>query len=62
MEANEYVVFVWKTSGYELHEREGEPPRVGDTVDENGARLVVTKIGPSPLPGDHRRCIYLGGS
>lgn len=56
-----YVVFVWKTSGYELQEREGEPPRLGDVVEENGTPLVVTKVGPSPLPGDPRRCVFLGG-
>jgi hypothetical protein len=57
--AESYLVFVWKPSGYELHEREGEVPLVGDEVDENGSRLAVSKIAPSPLPGDERRCVYL---
>jgi hypothetical protein len=57
--ANGYLVFVWKPTGYELHEREGEPPAVGDEVDENGGRMTVTKVAPSPLPGDSRRCAYL---
>jgi hypothetical protein len=55
---NGYVVFVWKTSGYELEHREGEPPKVGEQVDDG---LVVTKVGASPLPGDRRPCVYTGG-
>jgi hypothetical protein len=54
-----YLVFVWKPTGYELHEREGELPHPGDEVDENGHRLAVSKVAPSPLPGDSRRCVYL---
>jgi hypothetical protein len=54
-----YLLFVSKPSGYELREREGEPPAVGDEVDENGATMRVTKVAPSPLPGDERRCAYL---
>jgi hypothetical protein len=57
--AEQYLVFVWKPSGYELHEREGEVPALGDEVDENGSRLAVSKVAPSPLPGDSRRCVYL---
>ena len=53
-----YVLFVWSPSGYTLLERDGEPPRVGDEL-ENG--LVVTKLGPSPVPGDPRPCAYSMG-
>ncbi len=58
MTENGYVLFVWSTSGWELRDRDGEPPAVGDRVDEDGRELVVTKLGPSPLPGDGRRCAY----
>jgi hypothetical protein len=54
-----HLAFVWKPTGYELHERAGEPPAVGARVEENGGWLVVAKVGPSPLPGDSRRCVYL---
>jgi len=57
--AGTYLLFVWKPSGYELQEREGEPPAIGDEIEENGNRQVVSKVGPSPLPGDSRRCAYL---
>ena len=55
----QYLVFVCKPTGYELQEREGELPSPGDEVEENGSRLEVSKIAPSPLPGDPRRCVYL---
>lgn len=59
--ADTYLVFVWTPTGYELREKEGEPPAVGDEVEENGTRLRVAKVGPSPLPGDSRPCAYLQG-
>jgi hypothetical protein len=55
-----YLLFVWKPTGYELHEREGELPEVGAVLEEEGeGRMLVTRVGPSPLPGDERRCAYL---
>ena len=54
-----HLRFVWKTTGYELREREGDVPAVGDEVEEDDERLYVTKVAPSPLPGDLRRCAYL---
>ena len=54
-----YVVFVSKPRGYELHDREGEPPQVGSEVEEDGSRFTVIKLAASPLPGDTRRCAYL---
>ena len=53
-----YLLFVSKPTGYELHEREGEPPAVGEEVEDGEVRLQVTKIASSPLPGDSRRCAY----
>lgn len=54
-----YLLFVWKPTGYELREREGDVPSVGAVVEEDESRMVVTRIAPSPLPGDDRRCAYL---
>lgn len=54
-----YVCFVWKPSGYELRDREGDPPAVGEVIEEDSVRLTVTKVAPSPLPEDDRRCAYL---
>ena len=59
--AQQYLLFVWKPSGYELVEQEGDPPAVGTDVDLDGERLHVTKVAPSPLPGDKRQCAYLLG-
>lgn len=54
-----YLEFVWTPNGYEFREREGDAPQVGAEVAENDSRFVVTKVAPSPLPGDARRCAYL---
>ncbi|HYY64399.1 MAG TPA: hypothetical protein VE688_07290 [Gaiellaceae bacterium] len=56
---NGYLLFVSKPTGYELRERNGMPPGVGDEVEDGDMRLRVSKIGPSPLPGDGRLCVYL---
>jgi hypothetical protein len=54
-----YLLFIWKPSGYELREAEGEVPAVGAEVEADEKKLRVTKIAPSPLPGDSRPCAYL---
>jgi len=54
----EYLLFVWSPAGWTLRQREGDPPAVGSTVEEGETLLRVTKLGPSPLPGDRRRCAY----
>jgi hypothetical protein len=58
--ADGHLLFVWKTSGYELSERDGEVPAVGSEVETEGRTLLVTKVGPSPLPRDKRLCAYVG--
>jgi hypothetical protein len=59
MSANGYLLFISKPSGYELRSRDGVLPGVGEEIEEDGTRLRVSKIAPSPLPGDRRRCVYL---
>jgi len=54
-----HVLFVWTPGGYQLIERGGEPPAVGSEIEVDGRTERVTKIGPSPLPGDSRPCAYL---
>ena len=56
---NGHLLFVSKPSGYELRERDGEAPQVGSSVEQDGETLRVTKVAPSPLPGDDRQCAYL---
>ena len=59
--ADKHILFVSRPTGYELVEREGDPPAPGTFVDldENSARYEVVKIAPSPLPQDDRPCAYL---
>ena len=54
-----HLLFRWSAAGYTLVERSGDPPAVGDEVEDGEDRFRVTKIAPSPLPGDPRPCAYL---
>ena len=56
-----YLLFAWTPAGYQLEEREGQPPAPGSEVEVGDKRERVVKIGPSPLPGDSRPCAYLIG-
>jgi hypothetical protein len=58
-DAQRHLLFVSKPSGYELAEREGEAPAAGSEVEDGEKRFVVSRVAPSPLPGDDRRCAYL---
>ena len=58
--ADGHLLFVWNTAGYELREQDGDVPAVGSEVETEGQMLLVTKVGPSPLPRDKRLCAYLG--
>ncbi|HLB17727.1 MAG TPA: hypothetical protein VK613_01210 [Gaiellaceae bacterium] len=57
--AGKYLLFVWKPSGYELREADGEAPAVGSRIEVDDGEEQVVKIGPSPLPNDPRPCAYL---
>jgi hypothetical protein len=61
MAEGKYLLFISKPTGYELLEKDGEPPVPGTEVelDGNRGRFVVSKIAPSPLPQDDRLCAYL---
>ena len=54
-----FLLFVSKSSGYELVEREGDPPGSGEAIEVGETTFTVVKIGTSPLPGDSRPCAYL---
>jgi hypothetical protein len=54
-----HLLFVSKTSGYELREADGDAPALGALVEVDDVEELVVKIGPSPLPNDPRPCAYL---
>jgi hypothetical protein len=60
-DGNGYVLFVWSPAGYSLREMQGDPPQVGHEFEDDDRRLVVNKIGASPLPGDTRLCVFSFG-
>ena len=60
--ATDHVVFVSGPSSYGLLLREGRVPEMGSEIvlnDSAEGRYRVSKVGPSPLPGDRRRCAFL---
>lgn len=59
MSEGKHLLFIWKPTGYELREGDGDPPAVGSEMDGDDGKLRVTKIAPSPLPNDDRPCAYL---
>ncbi|HSO01532.1 MAG TPA: hypothetical protein VLS46_03300 [Gaiellaceae bacterium] len=56
---DEWVAFVPSPAGYRLAEREGAAPGRGERVEVEGTPFRVLRLGPSPLPGDRRRCAFL---
>ena len=58
-DGRQHLLFVWKATGYEPGEREGELPAVGTVVELEEGRQEVNRVAPSPLPGDDRRAAYL---
>jgi hypothetical protein len=54
-----FLLFVPSPSGYTLFEQPGEAPQVGSEIEDGERRYRVTKVAPSPLPGDSRPCAYL---
>jgi len=59
--SKQHLLFAWSPGGWELREAEGDPPAVGTELTVGGRELVVTKVGPSPLPADPRPCAYTAG-
>jgi hypothetical protein len=56
-----YLLFLWSPAGYTLREMQGELPPVGHEFEEGALKLVVNKIGASPMPGDTRPCVFSVG-
>ena len=59
MADGKYLLFIWKPTGYELREADGDVPAVGAEVEADDGTQRVTKVAPSPLPNDSRPCVYL---
>ncbi len=59
--SDRYLRFVSTPNGYRLDEQDGETPAVGTPINgiDLPERLVVVKLGPSPLPHDPRICAFL---
>lgn len=55
----DHVLFVSAPDGYRLLQRDGPPPDRGAALELEGGSFLVLRLGPSPLPGDRRRCAFL---
>ena len=53
------LLFVATPAGYRLVEPGGVAPARGDRVQLAEGSFRVLRLGPSPLPGDRRRCAFL---
>jgi hypothetical protein len=54
-----WLAFVHSPDGYRLLEQEGDPPVRNAIVELDGGVFTVLRLGPSPLPGDRRRCAFV---
>jgi len=57
--ADGWVALVSSPDGYRLLQRDGPPPDRGAVIELAEGPLVVLRLGPSPLPGDRRRCAFV---
>ena len=57
--ADRCVLFVPGAEGYRLVSLDVTPPAVGESVEIDGERFEVARVGPSPLPADERPCVFL---
>ena len=57
-EPSSWLLFLPGTA-YGLRQIEHPPLRAGDELELDDVGYVVARTGPSPLPGDDRRCAYL---
>jgi hypothetical protein len=54
-----HVLFAPATDGYRVLARGGGIPACGSELEHEGVRFRVLRHGPSPFPGDRRRCAFL---
>ena len=58
-DTSRHLVFVPVEGVYALAERSGPAPEIGTAEEVDGVSFRVSRIGPSPLPADRRRCAFL---
>lgn len=57
--ADGWVAFVHSHDGYRLLQLDGPQPDRGATLELDDSVYLVLGLGPSPLPGDRRRCAFV---
>jgi chromosome segregation ATPase len=59
VEPDGHVRFLSSPDGYRLAVSVERCARAGDVIEIDGRRLIVVRVGRSPLPGDVRPCAFL---
>ena len=54
-----FVLFVPTAAGYRLAGPDGLVPKPGERLRVDDEWYRVLRLGPSPLPADRRRCVFL---
>ena len=54
-----HLLFVWKTSGYELREQDGDVPAVGTEVEQDGERCASRRSRRRRCRATSALCAYL---
>jgi hypothetical protein len=54
-----WLAFVPSANGYTLVPQAGSAPVPGEAFELEGVAFRVLRHAPSPLPGDHRRCVVV---
>ena len=59
LQPQEFVLFVPTPAGYRLTVADGPVPERGELLGVEEEWYRVLRVGPSPLPGDRRPCVFL---
>jgi hypothetical protein len=54
-----WIAFVTSSQGYAIVPRTGTAPQPGEVLELDGSAFRALRQAPSPLPGDHRRCVVV---
>jgi hypothetical protein len=54
-----HTALLCRPGGYAVLELESPPPVVGEVITLDDVDFTVSRLAPSPFPGDRRRCAIL---
>jgi hypothetical protein len=54
-----HTALLCRPGGYTVFELDSPPPEVDEVISLDGEAFTVSRLAPSPFPGDPRRCAIL---